>query len=143
MNPFAVRASFRFEPESAPFLRIRRADDNGPLRPDVTPDTPRKPKRKPSPTGTGRGTGRGEKPATAKLLRPLKPHGKRAAFLKYIGGRAVTMEQVCQQFGMTHANVNGYLINIHKDHGIGYSKEGGTLRLALPKNCTWSNVWGK
>lgn len=134
-----LRTTWRIEPGSKPFLRVTRApEESEPSQP-----AKRKRKRSPSKTGTGRGTGRGGKEAADKLLRPLKAQGPRAGFLRFIGGRAVTIDQVRQQFDMSHANVNGYLTNIHRDHGIGYAKEGGVVRLQLPPGCTWQNVWGK
>jgi hypothetical protein len=145
------KASFRFDPTSAPYLRIAREDGkphdhdaDPPPKPQAAPPVRDKRPRSVSAKGTGRGTGRGGKPAAARLTRPLKAHGKRSDFIRFIGGRTVTMDQVRERFpAMSIANVNGYLINIWKDHGIGYEKEGGTVRLLLPKNILWSNVWGR
>lgn len=122
-----MRALFVIPPESRGYLRMREVT----ARP-----------RTPSAEGKGRGTGRGGKPPAAKLLAPLKSHLKRASFIKFIGGREVTMAQVLEQFPhMTAANVRGYLLNIHKGHGIGYETEGGRIKMTLPPGCNWKTVW--
>lgn len=125
--------------DARPFLRV-----NGRvIAPPPEPEGPPPRLRRVSPTGTGRGTGRGGKAAADSLTRSLKPTGKRAEFLRFIGGREVSVETLTRQFAMTPANVNGYLTNINRDHGIGYSKESGRVSLQLPAGCTWKNVWSK
>jgi hypothetical protein len=93
----------------------------------------------------GRGTGRGHKPPARKLLRRIKTTGKagkkRADFIKFIGGRETTIASLMSQFGMTRPNVNGFLTNIQRDHGIGYDKDNATVKLLLPPGSTWSNIW--
>jgi hypothetical protein len=109
--------------------------------PETPPPAPKR-LRRVSVTGTGRGTGRGGKAPAKRLTRPLKPHGKRSEFIRFIGSREVSVVSVRNEFDMSHANVNGFLTNINRDHGIGYEKEGGQLRLVLPPGCNWQNVWG-
>lgn len=130
-----LQTVWRVKPTDKPFLRLTRLRAPPP-EPDHTPRL-----RSVSATGTGRGTGRGGKAAADKLTRPLKPEGPRARFVKYIGDREVSVLATRQHFGMSHANVNGYLRNLWLDHGIGYEKEGGRLRLILPPKSTWQNIW--
>jgi hypothetical protein len=138
-----IRVVCRIPSFDAKFIKatVTELPDEPPPPPE--PDGPPPRLRRISISGTGRGTGRGGKPAADVLTRRLKPHGKRSDFIKYIGGREVSVETLRQQFDMTVPNINGYLTNIHRDHGIGYEKEGGTLRLILPPGCNWKNVWGK
>ena len=137
-----LRVSCRVLADSAPFVRAALLDaDTPPPAQDPEPEGPPPRLRRVSMTGTGRGTGRGGKPAAKKLTRLLKKTGPRSDFVRLIGGRDVSVESVKKQFDMTNANVNGYLTNIHRDHGIGYEKEGGTLRLILPEGHTFKTVW--
>lgn len=92
--------------------------------------------------GTGRGRGRGAKEPARKLTRLLKPKGRRAEFVQFIGGNGVSISSVMARFGMSRPNVNGFLTNIHRDHGIGYFKDNADVRLILPAGATWSNIWG-
>lgn len=97
--------------------------------------------RTPSADGkTGRGTGRGGKPAASKLLKLVKTNSRRAQFIRFIGGRDGKIEAVMKQFEMTRANVNSFLTAIHRDHGIGYSKDAENVALILPPKATWKNI---
>jgi hypothetical protein len=138
---------WRVADSSKPYLRLSKVSDDSddappPPAPEAAPvRVPRL--RSVSKTGTGRGTGRGGKAPADKLKRSLKHTGKRSEFIRFIGDRTVSAERIRAQFNMSNPNVNGYLFNLWRDHGIGYEKEGGELRLLLPRNCTWQTVWGK
>ncbi len=137
-----LRLRVRMSADDARYLTVVvRPSPDDDLSPAPEPVRPPPRLRRVSAIGTGRGTGRGGKPAADELTKTLKPYGKRADFIKFIGSREVSVVSVRQQFDMTHANVNGFLTNIHRDHGIGYAKEGGQVRLVLPAGSTWRNIW--
>lgn len=94
-----------------------------------------------SATGTGRGTGRGRKDPAGALIRPLKFKGPRADFVRFIGGRETSIQSVVDRFEMTRPNINAYLTNLHRDHGVGYEKDAASVKLLLPPLATWSNIW--
>ncbi len=137
-NPLPVHWVWRVPLADRQFLRLVRLPDapdaKGPER------TPRL-RRASLGAGIGTGTGRGGKEPAPLLIRKMKLGGPREAFVKYIGDREVSVVSLRNQFNMTNANVNAYLRNLWKDHGIGYSKEDGRLRLILPRKSTWFNVW--
>jgi hypothetical protein len=135
-----VRVRWHIVKGDEPFIRLTPAP--GTTTTEAPPPAPKR-LRRVSVTGTGRGTGRGGKAPAKRLTRPLKPHGKRSEFVKFIGSRVVSVVSVRNEFDMTHANVNGFLTNINRDHGIGYEKEGGDLRLILPPGSNWQNIWGE
>lgn len=140
LGKLTVKARFVVDPGSAPWVHISRA---APVTVSTEPDDmiPRLRRVSADASMTGRGTGRGGKAPEPALKRALKNTGKRCDFVKFIGSREVSVETLMTQFDMTAPNVNGFLTNIHKDHGIGYVKEGGRLRLLLPAGSTWRNIW--
>ena len=97
-------------------------------------------KRAVSESGVGRGTGRGGKSPASKLTKPFKLVSKRSDFMRYVGTRECDVTEIMKHFGMTRANVNGFLMNIHRDHGVGYEKIGDTLRMILPKGSTLKTI---
>jgi hypothetical protein len=134
--PNLLRLTVRIKDASKRFLTVRRVRDLPPV-----PEAPRRLRRITADGRTGRGTGRGGKDPAAKLTRKLKTKGRRADFVRFIGDREVSVLEVRTRFAMTPANVNGYLTNLRRDHGIGYGKESGVLRLVLPPGSTWRNIW--
>lgn len=89
-----------------------------------------------------RGRDGGKSPA-AKLLRSVKPKGKRAAFLRWFledpTGR--TVGATMANFNMTRQNVFAYWTMIHRDHGIGYALSNNTLASILPADCNSESVF--
>lgn len=113
------------------------------LAPAASIDDEWLPKRKRSPSpgdAIGRGTGRGGKPATLRLLKPLKSTSKRADVVRFIGASEAKIEDVMDHFEISRAGVNSFLTSLHRDHGIGYSKDAVTVRLILPAKSNWSNI---
>lgn len=135
--PILLRMSVRVRAASAPFLTVRKVRE----LPPVPEEAPRRLRRLTADGRTGRGTGRGGKEAAGKLTRKLKAKGRRADFVRFIGDREASVLSIRTQFAMTPANVNGFLTNIRRDHGIGYSKESGAVRLILPPGCNWKSIW--
>lgn len=76
----------------------------------------------------------GGKPAAHKLLRPVKPKGKRADFMRWFiedcNGR--TVGATMANFNMSRPNVFAYWTMIHRDHGIGYTLSENTIRVQFP-----------
>lgn len=82
----------------------------------------------------GRGTKRGGRPAELHLLKPVKPYSRRAEFIRYVAARDdCEIADVSTEFAMSRANINAFLTHIHKDHGIGYSKDETHMMLLFPK----------
>jgi len=89
----------------------------------------------------GRGGG---KPATDWLLKTVKPHGKRADFLRYFlafsNGRSV--EDCMAHFNMKRPNVFAYWTAINRDHGIGYALRDGVITPILPPKQNPKSIFG-
>lgn len=81
------------------------------------------------------------KPPAAKLKRKLKPVGKRAAFIKVCNTRRVSFEWAMKNFQMTKQNVNGYLVGIHRDEGIGYTRTATHFQLVMPPGVQLKDSW--
>ncbi len=92
-------------------------------------------KAKPTPRSGG-------KPAGRSLSKVVKPHGKRAAFLRYFLARPRTVEDCMQHFTMSRPNVFGYWTAINKDHGIGYTLENSTITAILPPKHSAKTIFG-
>lgn len=142
LTAFLDHERLRFKVGDPQFIKVLRVLREGEA---PAPDAVRVRKvprlRSMSPAGVGRGKGRGAKEPAAKLIRPLKLTGPRAEFIRFIGAKTAALADIENQFTMTRANVNSYLTNINRDHGIGYDKDNSTVRLILPKGTDWRNVW--
>lgn len=85
----------------------------------------------------------GGKPAAPRLLKPIKPNAKRAAFLRFFLNSSITPIDDCMShFKMTRQNVISYWTAIHRDHGIGYALANDSISPRLPKGATAANIFG-
>jgi len=86
----------------------------------------------------------GKKPAR-KLLKPVKSHSKRAAFLRWYFDSAEPGRSIgaCMaNFEMSRPNVIAYWTNIHRDHGIGYALANNIITPILPKGVSPDQIYG-
>lgn len=88
----------------------------------------------------GRGTRKGCKLPLPKLARPLKTKSRRADFVRFVGSKPARASAIMAQFGISRPNVNSFLTALHRDHGIGYKKEGDFVSLLLPAGSNWTNI---
>lgn len=86
----------------------------------------------------------GGKPAAKRLTKPVKPAGKRAAFLRWFlaepGGR--TVDAAMANFSMSRPNVFAYWTAINRDHGVGYTLANNTITAVLPPGTDSGSVFG-